>query len=372
MKWKHWVRYPLAIRAAHRAMSIRGDFELEGLEATALAMDLYREDLLFDCGRHLTCLAASAHQLGRRFFLRTSRLMLAAIAHKQLGRDLLSLPNVQWVDSTQGFPAECVVLLDVPREQATRDLSGQSVARMLIGRDFVSGLPVMPYPMFPVHTLRSTPQTRSQLRAMTKAGVFFAGNQKARYGRDQLASKFGVLSRLEVLETLRSEYPARIADCSAEGCADRIVLRDSSVHPIQSHDWMRTIAKHQFFLCCPGASQPVCHHLIEAMSVGTVPILEYSSRLTPQLVDGENAICFDGADGLRDAIRRIDGMPVQSLRRLSEGAADHYDQHLDGEGFLSRVLDHGLLHGVGAVLMPFHDVNFFDPSPLPFQRRSAA
>ncbi|MEO1526096.1 MAG: hypothetical protein AAFX06_11715 [Planctomycetota bacterium] len=373
MKWKHWVRYPSAIRAARRAMASRAAFD-QGQRSghVSLAVDIYGEDLLFDCGRHLTCLAASAHQLGRRFYLRSSRMMLAAIAHKQLGRDLLALPNVEWIESERGFPVECVVLLDVARQHATRDLSGQRPVRMLIGRDFVDGIPVMPYPMFPVHTLRSTPRSREMHRVITKAGVFFAGNQKSRYGRDRMRAEFGILPRLAVLETLREEFPERIAECSSDGNVDRIVLRDSSTHPIQSDDWIRTIAQHQFFLCCPGASQPVCHHLIEAMSVGTVPILEYSSRMTPHLVDGQNAICFEGRSGLADAIRRIDAMSARTLRNLSDAAADYYDRHLDGQGFLSRVLDHGLLSDSGAVLMPFHDRNLFDPSSLKTLRRSAA
>lgn len=373
MKWKHWVRYPLSIRAARTAMASRGEFAMPLNDKDAcLALDLYSDDLLFDCGRHLTCLAASAHQLGRRFYLRTSRMMLAAVAHKQLGRDLLALPNVEWIEPTKPFPSTCVVLSDVPRQQVSRELGDLVMAQMLIGRDTVDAVPVMPYPMFPVHALRSTERSRAEFRSAKKTGILFAGNQKQRYGREEMRTKFGVLPRLEVLESLRASFPDRIADREADGNAEKIVLRDSSVHPIASQDWISTLAAHRFFLCCPGASQPVCHHLIEAMSVGGVPILEYSDRFTPSLVDGENAICFEGRAGLVDAIRRIDAMSISELERLSEAAADYYDRHLDGEGFLSRVLDHGLLSGVEAVSMPFHDVNLFDPSSLSIPRLRAA
>ncbi|MEL6107148.1 MAG: hypothetical protein AAFU85_13985 [Planctomycetota bacterium] len=371
MKWKHWFRYPFTIGEARRAIESRRDEAFHG-DGVSLAIDLYREDLLFDCGRHLTCLAASAHQLGRRCYVRTTRLMLAAIAHKQLGRDLLALSNVHWVEPSESLPGECVVLLDVPRSHASRHLGQLATAQMLIGRDTVDAVPVMPYPMFPVHTLRSTEQSRATFRSSSKAGVFFAGNQKQRYGREEMRAKFGVLPRLEVLQTLRESFAERIGDRDAAGDVERIVLRDSSVHPIASENWIATLASHRFFLCCPGASQPVCHHLIEAMSVGTIPILEYSDRFAPHLVDGENAICFEGKSGLVDAIRRVDAMANSELRRLSEAAADYYDQHLDGEGFLSRVLDHGLLSGVEAVSMPFHDVNFFDPSSLSIPRLRAA
>ena len=274
------------------------------------------------------------------------------------------MPHVGWIEPQQPFPVNSVILLDVAKLEASRDLRVHSVARMLIGKDRLEGIPVMPYPMFPRHILDSSRGQLEALRARLKAGVFFAGNQQSRYGRTDLQSRFGVLPRLQMLSVLRERFPHRISTRSADGQSDRIVLRDSSRDPVDQQSWMNELADHRFFLCCPGASQPICHHLIESMSVGLIPILEYGDRLTPKLVDGENAICFKGPAGLVEAIERADRLSMTELERLSAGVARYYDEHLAGASFLARVRDDDLLGDSGAVMMPFHNENLFDEVAL--------
>jgi hypothetical protein len=140
-----------------------------------------------------------------------------------------------------------------------------------------------------------------------------------------------------------------------------IVLADSRVQSIAASQWLTTLAKTRFFVCCPGASQPMCHNLIEAMSVGTVPLIEYGDRVTPQLRDGENAICFQGKAGLLNAIDRIDQLSSDEMLRLSRGAARFYDEHLCGKNFLAALRDGRLDLSSRRICMPFHDRNFYLP-----------
>lgn len=375
MKWKKWVLYPIYIRKARRALvTCKIDPAQRGgmPPPCSLGLDLYTDQLLIDCGRHPACLAATAGRLGRDVFLRCTKMMLASIARTTLGLEFLSMSNVHWLDPTQSFPLSSLILGDVDWTTADRPLSNRRYARMLIGRELLEGVPVMPYPMFPIHIAGSSDEIRSELRHVEKAGLFFAGNQDQQYGCDSMQERFGILPRLQMLNTLRTHFPTRIEPRSANGRADRIVLRNSATDPISSEQWLSVLSQHRFFLCCPGASQPVCHNLIEAMSVGTIPILEYADRLQPNLVDGENAICFEGVNGLVEAIRRIDELTDTQLNLLTRGAAEYFDRNLSGEQFLSDVLDHGLLDAVGAVVMPFHDTNLFDPKALPTHWRVAA
>ncbi|MCO8123892.1 hypothetical protein NHH03_19255 [Stieleria sp. TO1_6] len=374
MKWRHRLRYPMDIRKAKRQLA--SGTRTTHSEYPAIGLDLYSDQLLFDCARHLTCLAASAHQIRSNLMLRCDRWMLAAIAHKKLGRQFLAMDHVTWLDSLAPFPDGTLVLMDELAERSSRDLAGQRTVSLLVGSDRIDGFPVMPYPMHP-HQIRGlTADRKRQLRSIPKAGVFFAGNQKSRYGRDGMQNEFGVLPRLEILSLLREHFPDRIAPVDAGGRGDRIVLRDSATDPIAADQWMSVLAKHQFFLCCPGASQPVCHNVIEAMSVGCIPILEYADRLHPQIQDGINAICFQGRQGLVEAIARIDTLDAHRLTEMSQNAVDCYDNLLDGARFLATLRDNTSAIPTAAqpaaVVMPFHDHNLYSQDSVAKLRRVTA
>ena len=106
----------------------------------------------------------------------------------------------------------------------------------------------------------------------------------------------------------------------------------------------------------------MCHNVIEAMSVGTIPLLEYPERFSPALADGENAICFSGLDGLADALDRIDNIGEQQRTRMQESVAAYYDKYLRGDRFLAALRDGATVPSDGMISMPFNDKNFFAKS----------
>lgn len=368
MRLKHFLRYPFDIRGASRcldqAKALRRQQGRGGANElcseTTIHLDLRTDQLLIDCGRHLACMAGNAENAGLSVVLQCERSLLAAISHKRLGKMFLSMPNVFWRDSKGNPPIDGIVMSDETTGQSTQP----STIRMMIGRDAVAGTVVMPYPMHPKQISTLDPERLATLRGQPKAGVFFAGNQKTKYGRDGMRQQFGVLPRLEILSTLRDQFSDRIDHFDASGDPHRIVLRDSNTDPIAGKEWMPTLTRHRFFLCCPGASQPICHNLIESMAVGTVPVLEYADRLHPQLVDGVNAVCFQGKTGLVDAIHRIDAMSEAQRESLSRNAQAYFDQNLDGGRFLKRLISDADQGKVDRISMPFHDRNLFDPNEL--------
>lgn len=367
MNLKHIIRYPFDIRLAEEQLASKSG-QGEQWQSPAIGLDLYSDRMLIDCGRHLSCLAALAQQIESRVVLRCGRVLLAAIAHKSHGRKFLAMPHVSWIDPGQRFPADSLVLLDIDGAGADRILHRQRTVAMAIGREAIAKTLVMPYPMHPNQIEQLTPERLQSLRSGNKAGIFFAGNQKRRYGREAINDRFGVLSRLEILAELRRQFADRIAPREAAGVSDRIVLRNSATDPIAAQDWMSVLAAHQFFLCCPGAAQPICHNVIEAMSVGVIPIIEYGDRFHPELVDGDNAICFHGRDGLAAAIRRIDSMSAEKRARLSQNVSAYYDQYLDGARVVKRLRDELNTDFVDQVSMPFHDENLFSIASPPSGR----
>ncbi|TWU21480.1 hypothetical protein Pla52o_36660 [Novipirellula galeiformis] len=359
MQLKNIVRFPFGIRRAKQILASKVATS-ESLRERPVVLDLYTPQLLFDCARHFASLALHSAEIGSPFYVRGSRLLLASVARKGLGAEMLAEGHATWLYPNEPLPEDAFVLCDVPLENASRVGKGYRQVEMLIGRDILPDRPVMPYPMHPATLRRSNHASRVALRsAFDREAILFAGSQKSRYGRAKMEESFGVLSRLDILNVLH--------DCSTENASMPIRLQDSAVTPISSAQWLPFLAQHRFFVCCPGAAQPMCHNLIEAMSVGTIPLIEYGDRMRPELSDGENAICFQGSGGLRDAVDRIRRLSPTQLEAMSQRVTQYYDAHLCGKTFLAALRDNALTLSSTQVVMPFHSDNFYAP-----QRANAA
>ncbi|QDT09576.1 hypothetical protein [Planctomycetes bacterium K23_9] len=370
MKIRHYLRYPIDIARAKNRLSDRSA-GTSVFGNRPIVLDLYTPDLLIDCGRHFASIAHYAAQHQSALIIRCQRLLLAAIAHKPFGTQALEMQNVSWVGDDQLVPANAVVMTDVANRDVTRRLNGQPITTMLIGKDFMIGddiAPagsVMPYPMHPAILKFADRSCLLASRATSnRSGLFFAGSQRAKYGRDVMRKGFDVLNRLEILDCVRQTYEQRIVTQRSEvQSADRMPIilppteaGDAAV-PISTDQWLPTLAQHQFFLCCPGIAQPMCHNIIEAMSVGVIPVVEYPERFCPMLIDGQNAITYRGRQGLHAAIERIDAMDRDVIAAISERVSTYYDEHLDGERFIGRLLSETNERRPSAICLPFHDEN---------------
>ena len=362
MKLKILLRHPIYIHQARKILSAKPPNK-QWLNQRPIGLDLYTHDLLFDCGRHLESLAHYARSAGSAFYVRGTSLMLSGIAKKPFGRRMLAMPHVEWLDHSRPFPVNATVLIDSPDAHRTRIGYGSVTIKMLVGRDIPDDCPVMPYPMHPNTLVFNDATNIKKLRNNTqRKGIVFAGRMQPRYGHKKMNDTFGVLSRLDILEILQSILENSNTDQSSESVP--IILRDSDKQPIASDEWLPFLARHRFFVCCPGVAQPLCHNLVEAMSVGTIPLIEYGNRLRPQLEDGVNAICFKGDEGLREAIRRIQGMSVIELNEMSLAAAAYHENYLRGDQFIASLRDGILFPKSEYVALPFHDQNFYSHHSL--------
>ncbi|MEM9644727.1 MAG: hypothetical protein AAF989_07025, partial [Planctomycetota bacterium] len=344
--------------------------------APPIGLDLYTPNLLFDGARHLQTLSQQAHLAGSHFYVRGESWLLSSVVKKTFGRNMVVQPSMTWLRPDRPFPLATTVLIDVPHDALDPDRSSdRSFTRrpppperrieMLIGKDRDVSDPVMPYPMHPATIPHAAPVNIRRWRsAHDRRAMLFAGRQQGRHGRATMGARFGVATRLQILDALKR--------LDGKDVAMPIIIRDSDRIPIEAPDWLPFLARHSFFICCPGVAQPMCHNIVEAMSVGTIPLVEYGDRMTPKLVDGETAICFSGVDGLRSAVHRIRRLSKTQLRKMSENVSEYYDEHLRGDLFLASLRDQTTLPSDAKLWMPFHDTNFFDDHAHAFPPRPEA
>lgn len=205
---------------------------------------------------------------------------------------------------------------------------------------------IMPFPMHPLQS-GVTPAELEALRPTPRRmRIFFSGDTH-HYGRVWVRHPRPKLPRLQIVNAIKErlgnelvlvhDTPALQALKQA-GYSRNCVITASSEVRIEFADWLRTLAQADFFLSPPGIVMPMCHNIVEAMAVGTIPITNYPEWMDPHLEPGENCLAFDEADDLIAVLHRALAMEPAEIARMKANVIDYYKKHLRPHTFVDRVL----------------------------------
>jgi len=180
-----------------------------------------------------------------------------------------------------------------------------------------------------------------------QASILFLGNSSSElYSRITTDGLFDVIDRVRLREVLHRLPACRAAKAGIK-CGVQvpgIQMIDSVVSQVAMEDFRQVVSGFGFFLCAPGVFMPLCHNLVEAMSVGTVPIIQkaYADLMVPPLTDGLNAVVFNDEAQLLERVDKILQMPASRIGELREGVRDYYENHLTPRAVVGKVLAPGV------------------------------
>ena len=174
------------------------------------------------------------------------------------------------------------------------------------------------------------------LQDLRPTRLFFGGNtEEGKYDKNIIRDLYGMLSRREMLaETMATTSPEMIyrprhaSSWLVSPEFHPVVFCETQHCKIPPERWLEALSKADFFLACPGVGMPLCHNLIEAMTAGCVPILQYADYLPPPLQDGVNCLAFSDAASLREAVRTALSMAPEAVRVMRANVRAHYEAHL--------------------------------------------
>jgi len=180
-----------------------------------------------------------------------------------------------------------------------------------------------------------------------KIRILFAGNSNSDgYNSPIFHELFHLNTRHEILSFLDTRGFIRAIQNQAEldsiihaGCRDRLVLIDTERFRILQDHWLDLVSRSDFFLCPPGLIMPMCHNAIEAIAVGTIPLINYPNWFLPRLTDGANCVAFSTLDELASGLERIFRMDADSIAALRRGVIQYYLRYLQPESFVQRLMD---------------------------------
>ena len=96
---------------------------------------------------------------------------------------------------------------------------------------------------------------------------------------------------------------------------------------IPSEEWRHYLSSANFLFCAPGMTMPMCHNVIEAMSVGVVPIINYQNWLNPSLIDGKNSLLYNSEESIHQVINRALQMNDSEYLVVQKNVIAYYESY---------------------------------------------
>lgn len=272
--------------------------------------------------------------------------------------------NLDYVLRTAAWYRDSAVLVRSPRgtawrvaiHETERDEPPRAERRWRVTYDYAPGLEtgeddfVVPYGMHPQLVLSTGYERIRRLSASLRdrprtIGLLFAGSlNPALYDKPALhRGRYGKLDRCRIVSRLVADVPRHRPTASAalaEGPARLPVIVDSATCKVPRSEWLATIASADFFLCPPGGIMPMCHNIVEAMSVGTIPVTNYPEWFFPPLEPDRECLAFESHEDLVRLVERIAAMPPARVEAMRAACIAYYDRHLDHVTVAGRVRAH--------------------------------
>jgi hypothetical protein len=273
-------------------------------------------------------------------------------ALNEYARLACSLKNVTLTESVPADCSDMIYLYDKEdRALARRRWRKKIEIRYDVFSPYWLSDPIlMPFPVHPVHAGLDLPERLRRHRAAErKLRLFFSGETKG-YFKNRIHYPRSKLPRLQVLETIKERMAREIVVVREKPALDRLlaepaytakcVLVDTTQFRVSDPEWLGTLAKADFFLCPPGLVMPMCHNGVEAMAVGTIPVINYPEWFDPALVHLENCIVFDDEADLVTKLQEVLAMDARRIAELRQRAINYYEEHLSARSFTARIESH--------------------------------
>lgn len=168
--------------------------------------------------------------------------------------------------------------------------------------------------------------------------ILMYGQPDLDWSPELIRDHFGLIPRSEVFSHLNSapfewfrpsDHAALERFLSTPADRPLACLIDSRRCWIPASAWLRVLSGFDFFVATPGVSMPQSHNMIEAMSVGTIPVTQYGCHMHPPLTHGRDSISFTDLDDLDRILNELMAMDAEAILRLRSGVAAYFSEHIE-------------------------------------------
>lgn len=202
-----------------------------------------------------------------------------------------------------------------------------------------------------------------------KNSIFAIGNFNVNLYNDIHKSPFNILSRIDLFEhlkknklifTINSENS--LEEFIKSSLDSKCILIDSRDFYIKNESIRFVLNRFNFFLACPGMVMPFAHNIAEAMSCGTIPIIQkkYADMFHPPLENHINSIQFDDENMLNDVIQNAYKLPTATVEKLIRNVLNYYNNNMTPHAIITNIKEN--ISGKIYLLAGHYSVKLFNES----------
>lgn len=180
-----------------------------------------------------------------------------------------------------------------------------------------------------------------------KKSTFMIGNFDAIEYSQIREADFGVASRIKLYDMLFEQniltsfdsYQELKKFIESEEDKKCIIIK-SETFKINLENIRPLLGKFSFFIAFPGIVMPPCHNLIEALSVGTIPIIQknYAATLQPPLIDNINSIQFENENDIIEKINWSYTLSDSKIDEMKTKAMEYYTHYLTPKSVVESIV----------------------------------
>jgi len=286
--------------------------------------------------RYLYLLIKFFHLEGYQIYL-TDNILLHSDLHKNKYARLLFKEKIIHI----GAPPADVAVLHLDEQLLSPDyFVYKRDPKMLHGHYFI---PFTQHPLMYHHGYWD-----KEMEVMPrKRTVFMAGNFDVSY---RLIEKEGVFETLYSRLTVRDLVSRTARFLQIKGADalqaflagdmdQRVIMVDTADYEIPMEQFRPVLARFDFFLALPGVHMPLCHNLVEAMSVGAIPFIQesYAAHVLPALVDGETCITFRDRSDLEAKLEFALTLSDDKTTAMRANVNAYYQSHFTPSSQVRRI-----------------------------------
>ena len=186
--------------------------------------------------------------------------------------------------------------------------------------------------------------SKIQIKNNRRIGIFFSGNLSPDiYNQEIIKTKFGLLTRLEIIEFIKAEmqdsiiFPESKDDLNKKELRNKVVINEYQKVGIRQDEYIEFLGNCNFFLFTPGVAMPLCRNNFESMAAGCIPIIQYAHYHYPPLEHGKNCIVFSDRDDLIDKIKFALSLDEQNLSLMRKEVINYYNSFIDNKAIIANL-----------------------------------
>ena len=176
--------------------------------------------------------------------------------------------------------------------------------------------------------------------------VFCYGNFDKEAYKEISKTYFKVIDRVDILQLFQNKKGFHsVTDKSnldfliQKKISEKFIFAIKNQYSIPMQEVREILSKFNFYLCCPGVVMPLCHNVVEAMSVGTIPIIqkEYAELMYPNLENGKNAIIFNDKNELIRIEKTIFTLSEKDINTMRNLTLEYYYNNLTPNSVVENI-----------------------------------